>query len=723
MDSRSGRAGRLGWYARRLSSMTAAEMVWRSRRLVRERVPRRDVSSRANARLLRSQDDWLLVADRFREGLGRPVLLDRSRAQSIAARHPDEVAALVAAAQRVRAGYVTYFGYPEVLLGNPVDWNHDPLRDFRWPSRDSTRIDHRIAVADPKWIWELNRLQHLPWLAEAWLFTGDHTFAELALDHLDSWIDQNPLGRGIAWRGAFEAGVRAISVALTLQGLRDSQALTPRRFERSVRMLAASADLCWRDRSRFSSANNHLVGEMAGLATVAMLFPELAPAGRWEECALRALIVEASRQILPDGAGSEQAVGYQVFTAELLLLVAALLRSRGDTLPAGIRAAMDRSADYLAAVVGHQDPDPRYGDDDEGFAVRLGPEPRRTVRDHLGIVAALTGNERARRAGTTTLSALWVDASTRWPEADRVPEKGARPASLFAPDGGLVVLRSGARRLTMDVGPLGYLSIAAHGHADALAVTLSLDGHEVIGDPGAASYYGHPEWRQVHRGTRVHPTVMVDRENQSVSGGPFMWTEHAGVHVRAVELERGIVDAEHDGYRRLVSPVTHRRWLFAPPEERATVLIVDEISGSGVHEMRASWPLHPSLGIERIGHGYVASRSGEAVAEIVIAATHEITVEQVRGDEDAHLGWWSDRLEARVPSWLIGGIVRGSVPMVMATLVRPAKGGEGAAITDPTVSQVAEVITTSWCSLGNRHTTTIDRSRPGAIEHRSRPAG
>jgi len=53
------------------------------------------------------------------------------------------------------------------------------------------------------------------------------------------------------------------------------------------------------------------------------------------------------------------------------------------------------------------------------------------------------------------------------------PDGGA-PASLFAPHGGLVVLRTTARRLTMDVGPLGYLSTAAHGHADALAVPAKL---------------------------------------------------------------------------------------------------------------------------------------------------------------------------------------------------------------------------------------------------------
>ena len=39
---------------------------------------------------------------------------------------------------------------------------------------------------------------------------------------------------------------------------------------------------------------------------------------------------------------------------------------------------------------------------------------------------------------------------------------------FLAPHGGLVVLRRGPRRITIDTGPLGYLSIAAHGHATRL---------------------------------------------------------------------------------------------------------------------------------------------------------------------------------------------------------------------------------------------------------------
>ena len=91
-------------------------------------------------------------------------------------------------------------------IGPVVDWNYDPITDYRWPAVASSRIDHRVASSDPKWIWELNRLQHLPVLAQAWLFTGESRYSEAAFDHLDSWLEQNPIGIGIAWRGRVRGG-------------------------------------------------------------------------------------------------------------------------------------------------------------------------------------------------------------------------------------------------------------------------------------------------------------------------------------------------------------------------------------------------------------------------------------------------------------------------------------------------------------------------------------
>ncbi|HKV17765.1 MAG TPA: alginate lyase family protein, partial [Mycobacterium sp.] len=667
----------LAWYAGRAAAMSPREMVWRAQRAVdavarkdglRERPDRAVVSHR--------ETDWDALLAEFRESSGRPILLDRHRARGIAAEHPAAVRLLIDQADRIIEGERSYFGYPAANVGRSVKWNHDPMSGHHWPAVAARKIDHRVADSDPKWIWELNRLQHLPILAQAWLFTGDARYAETALAHLDSWMDDNPPGRGVAWRGAFEAGVRAASVAIALQGLRTSQALTTRTFRRAVRMLDASARYCWIARSRFSSANNHLLGELAGLATVHLIFPEIFTPARLFDRALATMTEEADRLILPDGAGAEQSISYQMFAAELLVTPAVLLLLRGDRKRPTLTAALDRSADYLASLVGSNDPDPRYGDDDDSFALKLGPEPKRTVRAHLGITAAVTGNVTAARYGETTLTAAWIASALGTDIAEigaAVGRKQALPSS-FAPDGGLVVLRDDRRRLTMDVGPLGYLSTAAHGHADALSVTLSADGHELIVDPGTGSFYGHSAWRDSHRGTRAHATVCLDGLDQSVIGGQFYWKRAARTAVRSVNLDRGVVDAEHDGYRRLDDPVTHRRWLVAAPDE-PTVAVIDLLDGHSVHDVAVSWPLHPDLHAEPNLRGHRVSRNGSVVLELLYAATSSVETEQVRGDATANRGWWSDRLEARMPAWWVGARCRTAGPVALLTVLHIGAGG------------------------------------------------
>lgn len=698
---------RLTWYARRLTTMSPAEIGWRVGTIGRTSAERL-LPPRSDRRILGVADpDWVAARDAFRQAAGRPVLLDRAVAQEIAATHPDETAALLAAADRVVAGRVRYFGYPEARLGDPVDWNHDPVSGVTWPRIPAARLDHRSAAGDAKWIWELNRLQHLPWLAQAWLVTGEPRYAETAWAHLDSWIAQNPPGEGIAWRGAFEAGIRAVSVAVAVQGLRDSAGLTASRYRAVATLLAESARRCWADRSRFSSANNHLVGELAGLAVIALLFPELAGAERDLRRALDALAAQAGLQILPDGAGAEQAFAYQLFTADLLLVVAALLRKAGRPVPQPVTDALRRSAGYLAALVGRADPAPRYGDDDEGFALRLDAAELPDVRSHLAAVAAVTGDTGAAAFGRAGLTSAWLGG-----QAAAAPEPAPEPAGMHAPDGGLVVLRAGGRRVTMDVGPLGFLAIAAHGHADALAVTLAVDGQELVGDPGAGSYYGHPPWRTVHRSTRAHATVEVDGLDQSVAGGAFLWTRHAAVTLHRVDLARGIVDAEHDGYTRLDRPVRHRRWLLAPPAA-TSLLVVDLLTGSGHHEVRTAWPLHPRLAVAPDGAGHVATIDGAPVLRLLHAATAQLRREEVRGDEAGGLGWWSDRLEAREPAWLVGAGTAGEMPLAVATLLHVP--GAGPAPENLTVTAAGGAVGVGWQEGAERRSVTVDPNGSGIV--------
>lgn len=263
----------------------------------------------------------------------------------------------------------------------------------------------------------------------------------------------------------------------------------------------------------------------------------------------------------------------------------------------------------------------------------------------------------------------------------------------------------------MDVGPLGYLSTAAHGHADALAVTLSDGYDELIVDPGTGSYYGNPAWRSAFRGTRAHATVCVDDTDQSEMGGPFYWRRQATTTVHAVDLERGIVDAEHDGYRRLDDPVVHRRLLIAAPGGVTTV-VVDLLDGRSVHDVTVSWPLHPDLDVVPADDGHLAVRDGRPVLQLCYAATVPIQVEQRRADCRSHLGWLSDRLEARKPAWLLGAHARTALPLAMLSVLRNPDAGE---IALPDVIRDGATLTVSWSECGLRRGLKIDLAGAGSV--------
>ena len=88
-----------------------------------------------------------------------------------------------------------------------------------------------------------------------------------------------------------------------------------------------------------------------------------------------------------------------------------------------------------------------------------------------------------------------------------------------------------------------------------------MDGAYFLIDSGTYAYHSYPQWRSYFRGTSAHNTVRVDGQDQSVAAGTFQWTQKA--HARLLSFRSGhCIDnilAEHDGYRRLADPVTHRR--------------------------------------------------------------------------------------------------------------------------------------------------------------------
>jgi len=596
------------------------------------------------------------------------------RALAVRDRFPDECAALLQRADTILDGRFQFFGYPEVIVED-LGEDTDPFSGSSWPRKHGKRIDYRRdGPGDPKWIWELNRCQDLPLLVSAMLVSGDQRYAEVAASRLESWIESHPPGRGIAWSNGFEAGMRAISLAVAFDGLRGSEQLSRERAELIARALWQAVRWIERDPSTGSSANNHRLGELVGIIAVSALVPELESSDRRLERALAELGDEVERQIRPDGTGAEQAFAYQVFVLDLLLVAVAFLDARGLRAPKPLCAGLIRSADALWAQLGDDEPEPRYGDSDDGRALVLDAAATRSARGVAAALAARFGHlGAARAAGVLDPMSLWlfgVDGAERFETAARAGVPA--PGSLNLQDGGLTVLRGGGCRTLFDHGPHGYLALAAHGHADALAIDIALYEQPLVSDPGVGSFFAQPEVREAFRSTGFHATVTVDGINSSEPGGSFLWTRHA----RSTLLHfdpAGSVIAEHDGYTRLDDPVVHRRAVVLVGDDGA-VLVVDRLRAAGRHRYSQRWPFHPSLEVADQGSRHMLVRSERAGVLVLVSAPGEFDLRVARGEKNPLVGWWSNRLESVVPAWLAAVDLEAEGTVELATLVIPFVG-------------------------------------------------
>jgi hypothetical protein len=579
------------------------------------------------------------------------------------------------AAERLARGRFDVFTMLDVDLGTPPRWNRDPKTGIEAPLQFGKRLDYRDThlVGDIKYLWEPNRHLHLVTLAQAHALTSGSpsrisTHLGVIRTHLQSWFDACPTGQGANWSSALELALRLINWSLCWQLIGGIEsplfAGAEGRLVRS-RWLASIYDHQRHIAGHFSlhsSANNHLIGEASGLFIAAVTWPQWQQSPRWQGTAKAILEREVQLQNGDDGVNREQAVAYQQFELELLILSLIAGNANGSAFSATYRGRIESMIGYLAAIMDCAGNIPMIGDADDGQAVRLNP-----ARDGDQLRALMGLGSILFRRADFKIKAGSLDDNARWllgQRADEIfdalsPNDVTHPLQGSFPIGGYYILGRdfGSRdeiRLIADAGPLGYQRIAAHGHADALSFTLSLGGHEVFIDPGTYAYHGDRYWRDYFRGTSAHNTVRIDEIDQSESGGNFLWLTHAKAVCVVWEStpEQDVFEGWHDGYQRLSDPVRHTRRIVLNKASRM-ILIEDRLSMRGTHLIELNFHLSDQCTVRSLGRSY-AITCGRKTIVLGLPASHgdgAAASELIYcGNAEVPSGWISRQFDSKVPA-------------------------------------------------------------------------
>ena len=654
-QKRASSQARLAWYVRRLQCMSPREVMWRSSDALRQRAWRPRQVPIATA------PHQAGGGNRIKPKLaGTPRFESPLPAGALDAVPADEMRRLVHAADDVLAGRWNVLGVTRQDMVAP-DWFLDPLSGRRAPKGEYCfSINHRneTVTGNVKQVWELSRHPHLTLLAAAYALTGDRRYAERAASHLRSWWQEDPFLSGIHWTSGIELGIRLISWVWTrrlLDGWEEVQGL----FDRSE---LARMQIWWHQtylsgfRSRGSSANNHVVAEAAGQLVAALAFPWFEESTAWAEQSASLLQRELANNTFPSGVNRELAFDYHGLVAELALIAAVEADHAGRPLPDATWRSLGRMLDVAAACLDCELRAPRQGDSDEGRALVIASPESNRWEALLALGQALFGAPEwwpSARPGvaSTLLSAL----ARRRPLTDR---SAGRPWHFG--DAGITIFRSEPAHgreiwCRCDSGPHGFLSIAAHAHADALSIEVRHDGIDILTDPGTYCYSSDPPFRRYFRSTIGHNTLEVLGRDQSISGGPTMWTRHAESRLTSLDSspdgDEGRWVAEHYGYRTLDPPVTHRRTVEFHGRQRL-IEITDEIDSAGHPHVRLAFHLGPAVEVNLDGCiltlRWQDRAGGEATATMTLPSSLGWSL--IRGARNPVLGWYSPAFGQKVPA-------------------------------------------------------------------------
>jgi hypothetical protein len=663
---------RFSWYARRLGRMSPGEVAWRVReQALRSLWARRQVRPEA-------------IPDGF---AGLRVLDDRWFSSALPPGTADLVpsaahAAVVAAADRILKGEWEMLGVVRTDMDAP-DWFWDPVTGRRsTPSRYAFRVNHRseTEVGNVKQVWEVSRLQHLTLLACAYYLTGTEAYAFRAATALAGWWRANPFLSGVNWTSGIEVGVRAMNFVWIRRLLSDWPGVGDL-FEHNdlaLRQIRWHQEYLAAFESRGSSANNHVIAEAAGQLAVSCAFPWFPESERWRRASADLLARSLRLNTFPSGINRELATDYHGFVFELGTYAAAEASAAGFPCDHDTWDLLCRMADAMAALVDETGRPPRQGDSDEGRVVLLDAPEHNRWPELLSVASVLFGPLDWWPATSPRVAGIFTGALTG--PHPKLPGRPHERPTRFA-DAGITLLRTapgGHRRqpeiwVRCDGGPHGFLSIAAHAHADALSVEVRCGGVDILADPGTYCYHGEPEWRSYFRSTIAHNTIEIGGHSQSEESGPFMWQRQARTREVPVPDPDFNWVAEHDGYTALRPPARHRRRVRLDPATRS-VEITDELNGGGAanhHSLRLAFHLGPDVSAELSGDTAMLTwRSGTAGSyDAVLSLPGRLDWTLHRGDTEPILGWYSAGLGSREPSVTLVGRSRNiAVGQLITTL-------------------------------------------------------
>lgn len=545
----------------------------------------------------------------------------------------------------------------------PINWHKDIFsgKEFLLDFSKSMSI-RSDADLSAKNVWEINRLEFLPHIAINYKSTGEEKYINQFIRIMESWNEDNPYLLGINWYSNIEVNIRLINWFLSWEILNvDEIVKSNSRVSNFVDnvwlpLIYQHCKYSFSNPSKFSSANNHLVSEYSGLFIASSKW-QFKESSEWLNYSKKGLEIEIQIQH-SNGINKEEAAEYIQFITDFFLLPYVIGENTNNSFSINYKKSLKEILEYIYEFTDINVNFPKYGDEDDGKVICLSNDKHFNNFKSLmtsGAILFEDGRFKSKSLGFDIKNQLLFGEKGRsiFNEIDSLQ---CEQVSKFYKTEGHFIFRKQKNKkeiyLHFDAAPLGYLSIAAHGHADALSFLMHVNGFPIFVDPGTYSYHVSKEWREYLVSTMAHNTICIDGKNQALQVGDTMWLNHYKCTILETQQNgfRELVKASHTGYKK----VTHARSIEFDREEDCFTITDELINNDGeVHNINLLFHLHPStsISINQENELLISHPSGIKIAVTIDLFESDIKI--IKGREEPLLGWYSDSFMQKEPTNVI----------------------------------------------------------------------
>ncbi len=416
----------------------------------------------------------------------------------------------------------------------------------------------------------------------------------VALDLMQDWVKQNPVGTGNGWE-PYTLSLRVVNWIKFFV----------RNDIKTEDFPVLYNSLFLQVRFLFRHLEYHLLGNHLFKNGIALVFTgaffEGKEAHNWLQKGRQIIISQINEQVLVDGGHFERSPMYHLLILEDILDCLNISQGQIIFSDAEIDALKNRAEDMLGFLKDILHPDgeiPFFNDS----ALHIAPVPADVFRysSRLGIQNRTSSS---RKHILEYASHPWLlDSSNQ-----KLFDESGSLTVIEKPDSGYFVLQNNLCKLIVDAGAIGPDYLPGHAHCDTLSYELSIGSQRCIVNSGTYQYAG--EERNDFRATAAHNTVTIDKVEQHEIWSTFRVARRGYPFDVSIEQKADSIffSAAHNGYKRLPRKLVHRRQMNF---QEKYILIEDVIEGRGEHLAESYIHLHPEVEVTSFSEQIVECKQG-----------------------------------------------------------------------------------------------------------------